>query len=76
MSRMVEANETNTMDYGFYLNSDGTKCLVHETSADSEAALALATSVASQIILPKVFSIANISRFDVYGSPSQQRLGI
>jgi quinol monooxygenase YgiN len=72
MSRTVEANEPDTLDYEFYLNSDETKCIVHETYADSEAALAHESSIASQTILPKVFSVASINRLDVYGSPSAE----
>lgn len=29
MSKMVEANESDTVSYRFYLNSDETKCIVH-----------------------------------------------
>lgn len=72
MSQMVKANEPDTIDYEFYLNSDETKCIVHETYANSEAAFAHATSNASQTILSKVFSVASMSRFDVYGSPSKE----
>ncbi len=72
MSRIVEANEPDTIDYQFYLNKDETECIVHETYANSEAVLAHNNSVASQTILPKIFSVAKISRFDVYGSPSEE----
>jgi quinol monooxygenase YgiN len=72
MSRMVEANEPDTIDYQFYLNKDQTKCIVHETYANSEAALAHNNGVASRTILPKVFSLAKISRFDVYGNPNEE----
>jgi quinol monooxygenase YgiN len=72
MSRMVEANEPDTINYQFYLNRDETKCIVHETYANSEAVLAHNNSVASQTILPKVFSVSRISRFDVYGNPSKE----
>ena len=72
MSTTVEANEPDTIDYQFYLIRDGTKCIVHETYANSEAALAHNNSVASKTILPKVFSISRISRFDVYGNPSEE----
>ena len=40
MSRIVEANEPDTIDYQFYLNKDETECIVHETYVNSEAALA------------------------------------
>ena len=69
MSRVVEANEPNTINYQFYLNRDETKCIVHETYTNSEAVLAHNNGVASQTILPKIFSVAKISRLDVYGNP-------
>jgi quinol monooxygenase YgiN len=72
MSRMVEANEPSTTKYEFYLNKNETKCIVHETYANSEAALAHNNSVASQTILPKIFGVAKINRFDVYGNPSEE----
>ena len=72
MSRIVEANEPDTIDYQFYLNKDETECIVHETYANSEAVLAHITGVASQTIIPKVFSVSRISRFDVYGNPSTE----
>jgi quinol monooxygenase YgiN len=72
MSRAVEANEPDTINYQFYLNRAETKCIVNETYANSEAVLAHTTGVASQTILPKVFSVSRISRFNVYGNPSEE----
>src|ERR671939_1578170 len=72
MSRMVEANEPDTINYQFYLNKDQTRCIVHETYVNSEAALVHNNGVASRTILPKIFSLAKISRFDVYGTPSEE----
>ena len=72
MSRVVEANGLNTINYQFYLNRSETKCIVHETYANSEAALAHNASIASQTILPKIFSVSRISRFDVYGNPNEE----
>ena len=72
MSRAVEANEPDTVEYKFYLNSDKTKCIVHETYRNSEAAIAHSDGVASQKILPRIFSISTITRFDVYGNPSEE----
>jgi quinol monooxygenase YgiN len=72
MSRMVEANEPDTINYQFYLNRDETKCMVHETYANSEAVFAHNNGVASQTLLPKIFSVSKISRFDVYGNPSEE----
>jgi quinol monooxygenase YgiN len=72
MSRMVEANEPDTINYQFYLNKDETKCIVFETYLNSEAALAHNSGVASRTILPRIFSLAKLSRFDVYGSPTEE----
>ena len=72
MSRVVEANEPDTINYQFYLNRAETKCIVNETYANSEAVLAHNTGIASQTILPKIFSVSRISRFDVYGNPSEE----
>ncbi|HEY7570203.1 MAG TPA: antibiotic biosynthesis monooxygenase [Nitrososphaeraceae archaeon] len=72
MGKMVEDNEPDTINYEFYLNRDETKCIVNETYANSEAALAHNNSVASQTLLPKIFDVAKINRFDVYGNPSKE----
>jgi quinol monooxygenase YgiN len=72
MSRVVEANEPDTINYQFYINREETRCIVLETYANSEAALAHNVGVASQTILPKIFSVSRISRFDVYGNPSEE----
>jgi quinol monooxygenase YgiN len=72
MSRVVEANEPDTIGYQFYLNRDGTKCIVSETYANSEAVFAHSNGIASKTILPKIFNISKISKFDVYGNPSEE----
>ena len=72
MSRMVENNEPDTINYQFYLNRSETKCMVHETYTNSESVLAHITGVASKTTLPKIFNIARINRLDVYGNPSEE----
>lgn len=72
MSRVVEANEPDTINYRFYLNKSETECIVWETYANSEAVIAHINGVASQTILPKVHSVSRISRLDVYGNPSEE----
>jgi quinol monooxygenase YgiN len=72
MSKAVAANEPNTIGYQFYFNRDGTKCIVYETYANSEAVFAHIASVASQTILPKIFNVSRLSRFEVYGNPSKE----
>jgi quinol monooxygenase YgiN len=72
MSRVVEANEPDTINYQFYLNRSETKSIVHETYSNSEAVIVHNNGVASETILPKIFSVSRISRFDVYGNPSEE----
>ena len=68
MSKTVQDKEPDTTNYQFYLNRSETKCIVHETYANSEAVIAHISGVASQTILPKIFSVSRISRLDVYGN--------
>jgi quinol monooxygenase YgiN len=72
MSRMVEASEPDTISYHFYFDSSETKCIVHEIYANSEAVFAHNNGLASQTILPKIFSISKISKFEVYGNPRKK----
>jgi quinol monooxygenase YgiN len=72
MSRAVEANEPDTINYRFYLNKPETECIVWETYTNSEAVLVHINGVASQTILPKVHSVSRISKLDVYGNPSKE----
>lgn len=72
MIKVVEVNEPNTIRHQFYLNGDETKCIVHETYANSEAAIEHNASIASQTILPKILGVSRINGFDVYGNPSEE----
>jgi quinol monooxygenase YgiN len=73
MARAVQETEPDTMTYQFYLNNkDNTKCIVHETYANSNAAFAHFNGIASKTILPKIFEVAKIDRFDAYGNPSEE----
>jgi quinol monooxygenase YgiN len=69
---LMKATEPETLNYQFYLNQDNTKCIVHETYSNSEAVFAHANGVASKIVLQKIFNIAKISKFDVYGNPCEE----
>jgi hypothetical protein len=68
----VEDSGPDTINYQFYLNKSEPKCIVHETHANSEAVLAHISGIASKTILPGIFSVSKISRFDVYGNPSEE----
>ncbi|MGH9975759.1 MAG: putative quinol monooxygenase [Nitrososphaeraceae archaeon] len=72
MSRVVEANEPDTLGYRFYFDRAEIKCIVHEIYANLEAVFAHNNGLASQTILPKIFSVAKISKFEVYGNPSKK----
>ena len=72
MSKLVKAHEPGTIGYKFYLNSSETKCIVSEIYANSEAVFAHRNGVASQTILPRIFNVSRISRFEVYGNPSEE----
>ena len=69
MARSVQETEPDTITYQFYLNKDNTKCIVHETYANSDAAFTHMNGIASKTILPKILEIAKINRFDSYGIP-------
>ncbi|MFZ0221054.1 MAG: antibiotic biosynthesis monooxygenase family protein [Candidatus Nitrosopolaris sp.] len=71
ISKLVE-NEPDTIRYQFYLNKGETNCVVNETYANSEAALAHTKGVALQAILPKILRVAKMTRIDVYGNPSEE----
>ena len=53
MSRAVEANEPDTINYRFYLNESETERIVWETYANSEAVLVHINGVASQTIFQR-----------------------
>jgi quinol monooxygenase YgiN len=73
MARTVQETEPDTITYQFYLNNkDNTKCIVHETYANSDAAFTHMNGLASKTILPKIFEVAKINRFDAYGNPSEE----
>jgi quinol monooxygenase YgiN len=72
MVKVVEANEPDAINYEYYLNDAETSCVVIEAYKNSEAALAHLKGLASQTILPKIFNISRIVRFDVYGDPSEE----
>lgn len=72
MVKVVQANEPDTIIYEYYLNNAETSCVINEAYKNSEAALAHLNGVASQTILPKIFNISRIARFDVYGDPSEE----
>lgn len=68
----MEANEQDTLNYQFYLNRAESQCVVKETYTNSEAVFNHVNGIASQTILPRIFSIVRMIRFEVYGNPSER----
>lgn len=72
MSKLVESNEPGTLSYRFYFDREETKCVVHEIYTNAEAVFAHNNGLASQTILPKIFSVSRIVKFEIYGKPSNK----
>lgn len=72
MSKVVEANEPNTLTFKFYLDRSETACIVHEAYTNSEAVFVHSAGLASQTILPKIFRVAKIGRIEGYGNSSEE----
>jgi quinol monooxygenase YgiN len=74
ISDVVKKDERGTKSYQWYLNDkDETKCMVSEFYECSDAALAhLHGNGVKTIHVPKIFPIAKITRFEVYGDPSKE----
>jgi quinol monooxygenase YgiN len=72
MSKLVQTNEPDTLQYQFYLSEDNSRCIVYEKYADSKATLVHNNGIASQTILPQIFKISKINRLEVYGKPNKE----
>jgi quinol monooxygenase YgiN len=74
ISDVVKRDEQGTKSYQWYLNDkDETNCIVSESYESSDAALAhLNGNGVKTILVPKIFPIAKITRFEVYGDPSKE----
>jgi hypothetical protein len=56
MTRAAQETKPDTIIYQFYLNNkDNTKCIVHETYANSDAAFIHINGIVSKTILQKIF---------------------
>ena len=74
ISDAVKKDEPGAKSYQWYLNDkDETKCIVSEFYESSDAALAhLNGNGVKTILIPKIFPIVKITRFEVYGDPSRE----
>ncbi len=64
----VEATESGTLGYQWYLAEDGSRCLIQETFESSEALLVHLANVGPN--LPALLEIAPLGRLEVFGEVS------
>jgi quinol monooxygenase YgiN len=72
LRRAIEAAKTKdlgVLSYDFFLNGGESTIYVVEWYRDSEAVLAHLGTVAD--ILPKLLDVAQVTRFEVFGNPSE-----
>jgi quinol monooxygenase YgiN len=74
MIRIVESTEPGTKSYTWYIDEEKkTRCIVSEWYENSEAALAhLNGEGMKTILIPKILTVATITRLEAYGNPSQE----
>ena len=72
MCKAVEDNEPGAKRYQFFLNDDETQYVLNESYVNIEAVLAHLKGAAVQIILPKIFNICKINRFEVFGDVTDE----
>jgi quinol monooxygenase YgiN len=66
----TEKNEPGTLGYQWWMQEDGSHCLLQETFESSEALLTHLGNVGPS--LPELLAIAPITRFEVLGTASDQ----
>ncbi|MFT4605432.1 MAG: quinol monooxygenase YgiN [Rhodothermales bacterium] len=69
----VKASEMETVGYQWYLAEDGSRCLIHESFASSEALLVHLGNVGPD--LPKLFEFSEIGRLEVFGPVTDEARG-
>ena len=67
---LVQANEPGMIGYQWYFNDDESKCYTVEWFNGSEAFMAHLQNVGG--ILPKILEVSDITRFEVFGNPSEE----
>ena len=71
--KAVQEGEPGTLSYQWRIGEDGTHCLLHEAFDSSEALLTHLGNVGPS--LPDLLAIAPITRFEVFGTVSEQARG-
>lgn len=70
----MNKTEPRTKSYRWYpSDKDNKNCIVSELYESSDAALAyLNGKVVEDILVPQIFTISKITRFESYGNPSKE----
>jgi quinol monooxygenase YgiN len=72
MSDMVRRSEPRTRKYEWFLAENGNKCLIIESYDSSNSGLAHVRGEAINKVFPEILKIANVTRFEICGSPSEE----
>jgi len=71
---IVKDNEPGMKGYQWYFNDDETKCYTAEWLSSSESLLAHLQNVGE--IIPELLKYSDMTRFEVFGNPSQEVLEV
>jgi len=72
ISNLIQDNEHDTKTYQWYLNREGTKCIIHEVYPDSEVMLAHGRVKDFRKMLSQMVKIAPITSFYVLGDLTEE----
>ena len=72
ISNLIQDNEPDTKTYQWYLNREGTKCIIHEVYPDSEVMLAHGRVTDFRKMLSQMVKIAPITSFYVLGDLTEE----
>jgi quinol monooxygenase YgiN len=67
ISTLIQEKEPTTQTYQWYINREGTKCIIHEVYPDSESMLAHGRVKNFRILLGQLVKIAPITQFYILG---------
>jgi quinol monooxygenase YgiN len=72
MSDTVRRSEPGTRKYEWFLSEKENKCLIIESYDSSNSGLAHVRGEAINKVFPEILKIANVTRFEICGSPSEE----
>ena len=72
ISTLIQEKEPSTQIYQWYINGEGTKCIIHEVYSDSEAMLAHGRMKDFRNLLTQLIKIAPITKFYILGELTEE----